>query len=247
MNSANSGKGTAGDVESILSGLGEILISKNLEKMINAFREALKPVLEQIVKVRSLVETVKGVSVDLKPVLEQIVKVEDAVVKMGKDLADFKLSIMKEIIMLRDQLRTLNEGLISLEGRLTSLAKAEEGGIKEAEKELVLEGGEGAAVQEEAVEIKANALAGERSSATREGGVVEKEVRGPVFVPEDIEKTKEIAKLETRLVKLKGEISSLQTLIEVGLGGGEEKEALNAKLREKKEIEEKISKLRGGG
>lgn len=70
MNSADSGKGSAGDVESILSGLGEILISRNLEKMMNAFREVLKPVLEQVAKVSSIVEAVEGASVDLKPVLD---------------------------------------------------------------------------------------------------------------------------------------------------------------------------------
>ncbi|GEM_PF-2079872 len=249
MNPADSGKGTAVDVDAIISGLGELLISRNIEKIVAAFREALKPVLEHMAKVDSLTENAKDVYGTLKPVLERMEKVEDVVIRMEKEVADFKLSIMKEVLMLRDQLRMLNESLISLEERFTSLLERREDKIEEgrkvAGKEWVEEDKE-VKVQERSTEIReqTNVSASVEEAIVKRSEEVTREEE-PVFPStKDVEKMKEIARLEARRAKLKGEISSLQMLIDMGLGGVEEKDALNAKLREMKEIEEKISSLR---
>ncbi|MEM2046291.1 MAG: hypothetical protein QXZ06_00240 [Candidatus Jordarchaeales archaeon] len=251
MNSADSGKVTVGDIDAIISGLGEILISKNIEKIVAAFREALKPVLEYMTKIGYLVEEAKDASGDLKPVLERVEKVEDAVVRMGKEVADFKLSMMKEVLMLRDQLRMLNESLISLERRFASLTSAKEGKV-EGEgvvgEEWVLEENKDVRVQKKniGVQEQANVFVSMKDAAVQKNEAVMKEEKTPVSIStnDDVERLKEIARLETRLVKLNGEILSLQSLIETGLGGVKEKEILSLKLREKKEIEERINKLK---
>lgn len=253
VNSADSGKGTVGNIDDIISGLGEILISRNIEKIVAAFREALKPVLEYMAKTGYLAEETKNFSEALKPVLERVEKVEDAVARMGKEVVDFKLSIMKEIIMVRDQLRMLNESLINLEGRLISFAEAKEGKIEEEKgvvrEKWVLEEDKNVMVQEKNIEAqkRADSSLSVKDAAVQKNEVVMKKEKVPVSISttDDVERLKEIARLEARLVKLKGEISSLQSLIEMGLGSNGDKETLKLKLREKREIEEGINRLKG--
>ncbi len=253
MSASGSDKELPEDEETILGKLGDILIGKNISKFVDAF------------------------TVSLNPVLDRVVKVEEAITKIGRDLADFKLSVMKEIVMLRDQLRMLNEALINLEGRIIDYTEGREREAireeREHEEEWILEenrreelqgGGDlhvkiekqienVPANQEETVKIEEFSEAevrAEKPVLMEEAGVsysdAVKVAEHATVSVENIEKMKELVRLETRLVKLKGEISSLQSLIEVGLATVADKEALNAKLKEKKEIEEKIRRLREG-
>lgn len=244
--SNNGGVTSTKNIDAVVSALIDLLAGKSAERVISTVRE------------------------DLKSLVEQVAKTFDYIGKVERELMDFKLNMMKEILVIREQLKTITESLVNIDRRFAALPKVEEQAIRgeewevsETETQIAQEEAAGqresristeeiqsreeTVSQREAISVKEEkpSFVTEKQKLIQVEKVAEKEEVGkqPIAAVEDLEKAREIAQLKTRLVRLQLEISSLQSLIDVGLGGVEEKEALNAKLREKKEIEERLEKL----
>lgn len=229
--SNNSGTMSTKSVDTIVSTLIDLLAGKSAERVVDVIK------------------------VNVKPIMEQVAKMHDHIGRVERELMDFKLNVMKEILVIREQLKTITESLVNLDRRFASLPKVEEeeaarGGVWEVSEEEPKIASKEAAGQHEVVSIEKvkPPLVAEEQRAVQAEKPAEKEEgkKQPIATHEDLEKAREVAQLKTRLVRLQLEISSLQSLIDVGLGGVEEKEALSAKLREKKEIEERLEALTKG-
>jgi len=208
--------------------------------------------LEELRARRIAEDVLESIMGRITPFLEKITKFNEAISEVTCEIADLKLSFMKEIGIIRDLLRRIDENLVNLEKQISNantVAAVTEGGEWRLEESIgvesnSVEGGDENAGGEAIVSEKGeNELMKERDEPTEKRRLLKLE--GMVLIPEErIQAYKEIAQLETRLVKIKGEIASLKNLIDVGLGTMEDKRLLEDKLEEKRRVEERIKKLK---